>query len=113
MLKTKSKTLALFITLILLLNMILPVMSNAVEDTAIGIYNTAGEDEPILVKEGDTFSVDVKFENPIQDAHALTGIVKFDSSKLEIVNKAPYDGESYVITGIGNIGASINISEWH
>lgn len=113
MLKTKSKTLALFITLILLLNMILPVMSNAVEDTTIGIYNTAGEDEPILVKEGDTFSVDVKFENPIQDAHALTGIVKFDSSKLEIVNKAPYDGESYVITGIGNIGASINISEWH
>ena len=113
MAKTRLKTLALLIAFILLFNMILPIMSNAVEDTIIGLYNAAGEDEPILVKEGDTFSVNVDFRNPIDEAHALTGLVEFDTSKLEIVNMEPYDGESYVITGIGNLGTTINMSEWH
>ncbi len=113
MTKTRLKTLALLITFILLFNMLLPIMSNAAEDTTIGLYNAAGEDEPILVKEGDTFSVNVDFRNPIDEAHALTGLVEFDTSKLEIVNMEPYDGESYVITGIGNLGTTINMSEWH
>ena len=113
MLKKESKILALFITFVLIFNIILPVISNAANDTTIGLVNAEGEGEPIFVKEGETFSVNVEFKNPIEDAHALTGIVEFDTSKLEIVNLAPYDDETYVITGIGNIGASINISEWH
>ena len=113
MAKTRLKTLALLIAFILLFNMILPIMSNAAEDTTIGLYNAAGEDEPILVKEGDTFSVNVDFRNPIDEAHALTGLVEFDTSKLEIVNMEPYGEESYVITGIGKLGTTINMSEWH
>ena len=113
MTKTRLKTLALLIAFILLFNMILPIMSNAAEDTTIGLYNAAGEDEPILVKEGDTFSVNVDFRNPIDEAHALTGLVEFDTSKLEIVNMEPYGEESYVITGIGKLGTTINMSEWH
>ena len=50
MLKKESKILALFITFVLIFNIILPVISNAANDTTIGLVNAEGEGEPIFVK---------------------------------------------------------------
>ena len=112
MLKSKSKLLALFLMLVLLFNLIMPIISNAADQTSIGLVNAAGEGKEILVSEGETFEVNVEFKIPLENALSLAGVVKFDDTKLELVNKVLKEDTTYAVTGIKQLGGSINFAEW-
>ena len=109
----KQKVLAILTILLLIFNLVVPIVSNAEGNTSIEFENPAGEGKEILVGTGETFTVNVNFANPVEGAIALAGIVKFDSTKLELTNKV-YDADgSYILTGYNSLGNYVSAVEWN
>ena len=101
----RIKILAAFIVLAILINIMLPVISNvqAQESASLTVANHE-EGKEILVAPGETFTIDVKYQNSAQQALTLSGALLFDDSKLEVVNKVELSDGLYSITDKGNIG---------
>lgn len=112
----RTKILASLLLIAILFSFVPPIISNAQDQTSIEIVNHAGEGESILVEEGDTFIIDVNFKNPTAGIRSLTGLLEFDDSKLEIVNKVASDETSYAISDIGEgsdvIARTISFVAW-
>ena len=109
----KQKVLAILTILLLIFNLVVPIVSNAEGNTSIEFENPAGEGKEILVGTVETFTVNVNFANPVEGAIALAGIVKFDSTKLELTNKV-YDADgSYILTGYNSLGNYVSAVEWN
>ena len=100
----KKKLISISLIILLIANLIMPTISNAVEPAKLEIANSAGADKEILVGDGETFTLNVNFSNPIQNATSLGGSVLYDSSKLKLTNvTAGSDGIS-TVNGKGTIG---------
>lgn len=108
----KIKILAALIILAILINIMLPVISNvqAQEPASITVANSE-EGKEILVAPGDTFTIKVKYKSSEQRASSLAGALLFDDSKLEIVNKVELSEGLYNITDKGALG-SLNYVSW-
>ena len=112
----KIKTLSILLLIVILFNFVPPLISYAEVQTSIEVVNHEGEGKQILVAPGDTFIMDVKFQDPTAGVRDLTGYLQFDNSKLEIVNKALSSDTTYEISDIGEgpdvIARSISVVGW-
>ena len=99
----KTKIISSLLVIVMLFSILQPLISNAEAQTSIKLINADGENEKILVGEEETFTINVVLANTVSGATALSGFVKYDTSKLDIVNKAESEGV-YVINGINSLG---------
>ena len=78
------KKIAILTLLIMIINIFMPIIVNAEETASISL-NIEG-DQKDYYDVGEEFTVSVNFANPQSGAKALTGLINFDESKLEITN---------------------------
>ncbi len=113
----RTKILASLLLLTMMFNIVLPIISEAAEQTnaIMEIVNHENANKEILVAEGETFSIDVNLRKGTDKGKAITGALEFDSSKLEIVNKELIDEKTYAIIipeDVVPIGNAQNLVSW-
>ncbi len=92
----KKRILPLLILFVILLGNIVPLTSYAVDSTA-SLEIVKQSEGNLLVSPGETFAVDFNLKDAANGAKAISGILNYNSEKLEIINSTEAEEGMYLI----------------